>query len=189
MNEAIDVILHRRSVRAYKPEAIPEETLKIILQAGCAAPHGGPAGPWKFLVIRNDQLKRQLLDAEKRGIDRVQGGPPKDGYWNSFFAHAPVVIAVAFKPTSVGGFDEESEIRIGLSSAACAMENMLLAAAAMGLGACLAGPMPEAKDDFEAILGIEPPWEFIALIPIGKPAQPARREKVKPVGESVEFLD
>ena len=198
MNETIDVILHRRSVRSFQPEPLPRKTLNAILLAGCAAPHGGPAEPWRLVVIQKDETKRQLLVALKRGIDRACGGQPKDGYWCTFFVGAPVVVAVTFKPTSMRGPDERTELGIGVGSAACAIENMLIAAAALGLGACWVGPLPEAKAEFEELLGIKPPWEFLALVPIGRPdpqalARPAwnaqRREEARVFRELVQFVD
>jgi nitroreductase len=129
------VILHRRSVRSYKPEPIPEATPNMMLQAGCAAPHGGPEEPWRSLVIRSAETKEQLLDGLKWGIDRAYGGP-RDRCWWTFFAEASVVIAVLVKPTSMGEYPGRVEYGIGVASAACAIENMLLASAALGLGAC-----------------------------------------------------
>ena len=188
MNEAIDVMLHRRSVRSYMGEPIQEAALNTILQAGCAAPHGGPQEPWRLLVLRAKETKQRLLEALKRGIDHAYGGP-RDQYWCTFFVNAPVVVAVLVKPTSMGEYPDRVEYGIGVASAACAIQNMLLASAALGLGACWVGPLSEAKEEFESIPGVEPPWEFLALIPIGKPAEGSRRDEPKPIGEIVRFLD
>jgi nicotinate-nucleotide--dimethylbenzimidazole phosphoribosyltransferase len=189
MNETIDLILHRRSVRAYSPDPIPQDVLDAILLAGCAAPYGGPEEPWRALVIQRKETKEALLNAWKAGIDRAYGGPPETGYWNTQFGSAPVVIAMAFKPTSMGEYPERIELGIGVSSAACAIENMLLASHAQGLGACWFGPFSEAKGEFEEILGIERPWEFLALVALGYPAERARRDTPKLPGKMIEFLD
>ena len=189
MNEVLNVILQRRSVRSYKPDPIPSELLEAILRAGVAAPHGGPKEPWRFLVIQKDEFKEKLVEALKRGFDRACGGPPKDGYWCTFFANAPVVIAVAFKPTSMGGHPQRTEDGIGIASSACAIENMLLAATSLGLGGCWVGPLWEAKEDFEAVLGLEPPWEFLAFVSLGYTREKVRRDRTKVFGDMVQFVD
>ena len=189
MNPVIDAIMHRRSVRSYKPDAVSGEIRDAILRAGCAAPYGGAEEPWRFLVIEKADLKRKLLRALKLGVDRVCGGPPEDGYWCTFFAEAPLVIAVAFKPTSMGEYPPRTEDSIGIASAACAIENMLLAAASLGLGACWVGPLWEAKEDFESTLGLRRPWEFLAFVAVGYPGENPRRERTKEFGDIVQFLD
>jgi nitroreductase len=99
------------------------------------------------------------------------------------------VVAVAFKPTSMGEYPRRTEDCIGIASAACAIQNMLLAAAALGLGASWVGPLWEAKQDFETVLGLEPPWEFLAFVSIGYTAAMLRRGQVKALGNMVRFID
>jgi nitroreductase len=193
MNPVIETIYHRRSIRSYTADPVPAELRDEILRAGCSAPHGGPEEPWRFLVIEKADIKQQLLDAYKRAKDRQFGGPSKvtDQYWNAFFAKAPLVIAVAFKPTSMDEHPPRTEvtISIGIASAACAIENMLLAAKSLGLGACWVGPFPDAKEEFEAILSLKPPWELLALVPIGYTAEDLNRDHVKTFGNMVRFMD
>ena len=176
-------------MRSYKPDAVPEDVRDAILRAGCAAPYGGPEQPWRLLVIEEQALRQALLEALKRGIDRCYGGPPANGYWCTFFAEAPLVIAVAFKPTSMGDHPPRTEDSIGIASAACAIENMLLAASSLGLGACWVGPLWESKDDFEAVLGLQQPWEFLAFVPVGYTDKGLKRERAKGFGDMVHFVD
>jgi len=189
MNPVIDTIIYRHSVRSYKPEPISAQVMDAILRAGCAAPHGGPEEPWRFLVMQDVDIKYRLVEALKRGIDRSYDGPPKDGYWNAFLGDAPVVIAVAFKPTSMGEYPPRTEDCIGIASAACAIENMLIAAASLRLGACWVGPPWEAKEDLEEILGLQPPWEILAFVCLGYTDENIRRDQAKPLGGMVRFLD
>ena len=100
-----------------------------------------------------------------------------------------MVIAVAFKPTSMGEYPERVELGIGVASAACAIGNMLLASASLGLAASWFGPFPEAKEEFEAILGIKPPWEFLAFVAIGKSTEDIRRKRTKALGNMMQFID
>lgn len=190
MNQTLDTILHRRSVRRFTREEVSPQELQAILEAGCAAPYGGFEPPVRLVVVRSRSVRERLAKAEKEGVDREwKDKPEEERYWNLFFARAPVLVAVLFKPTSVGGFDARFEERIGLCSAACAIQNMLLAASSLGLGACIAGPMPEAKEAFEDILGAEPPWEFAALTALGRPAEPARKDQAPQKEQMIRFLD
>ncbi|OIO38591.1 MAG: hypothetical protein AUJ75_02615 [Candidatus Omnitrophica bacterium CG1_02_49_10] len=97
----------------------------------------------------------------------------------TFFSGAPVVIAVVAKPydsttarilkTYDGNVSYSSSA--GIQGVAAAIENMLLTAAALGLGACwMTGPLI-AKDGLEKVLGIKAPNELAALIPLGYPVK------------------
>ena len=89
----------------------------------------------------------------------------------------------------MGGHPERIELGIGVASAACSIQNMLLTSVAFGLGAGWVGPADESKQEFEDFFGIKKPWEFLALIPVGKPKGKVRRDNPKPVGENVIFFD
>ncbi len=81
-----EAISSRRSIRKFKPEAISEEKIKQVLEAGRLAPSAGNSQPWKFMVVRNSELKREL--------SRI--------CWNQkFIEEAPVVIV---------GFGDQSGI-------------------------------------------------------------------------------
>jgi len=190
MNQTLVTILQRRSVRRFTKEQVPQPDLDAILQAGCAAPYGGCEPPVRLIVVRNATVRERLAQAEKEGVDRQWSHKPdEEKYWNLFFAEAPALVATLFRPTSVGGFDASSEERIGLCSAACAVENMLLAATSLGLGACFVGPMPEAKTAFETTLGVAPPWEFIGFVAVGYSAELPREKKPADRRNMVQFLD
>jgi 5,6-dimethylbenzimidazole synthase len=190
MNDTVDLILHRRSLNSFGPDPVPDDALKTILQAACSAPYGGPDDPRKFFVVTRTETKEKLLsilkDCQSRLI-REHGWNCK--HWNTYFADAPVVIAVFFKPTAMGDHPERIELGIGVASAACSIENILLTSLALGLGAGWVGPADEAKPEFEKFFGVEAPWEFLALIPIGKPSGKTRRDIPKPVGDNVVYFD
>jgi len=190
MNDIVDLILHRRSLHSFRPDPIPDESLTAILQAACSAPYGGPDEPRKFFVVTKKETKQKLLAIMKDGQRRAMREQGWSGnHWNTYFADAPVVIAVFFKPTSMGGRPERIELGIGAASAACSIQNILLTSLALGLGAGWVGPADESKTEFEEFFGVQAPWEFFALIPVGKPAEKTRREAPKPVGDNVIYFD
>lgn len=190
MNKTVDLLLRRRSFHAFHPDPIPNKAITAILQAACAAPYGGPDEPRKFFVVTKKATKQKLLKIMKEGQDReIRKHGWKKENWNTYFVHAPVVIVVFFKPTSMGGYPKRIELGIGVASAACSIQNILLASLAFGLGAGWVGPANESKKEFEKFFGVKSPWEFLALIPVGKPAEKIYRDKRKPVGKNVIFFD
>ncbi len=141
-------------------------------------------------MVTEEETKQKLLEILKEGQDRANREHGwEGGNWNTYFAEAPVVIAVFFKPTSMGDYPERIELGIGVASAACSIQNILLTSLALGLGAGWVGPADESKNEFEEFFGVEKPWEFLALIPVGKPREAVRRESPKPIGGNVEYLD
>ena len=115
-NEVLNVIKARRSVRAYKPDPVPEEYLDAILEAGTYAPTGrGKQSPVIIAVTTKkyrDEISR--LNAKVLGVET-------DPYYG-----APVIILV-LADNSVNTFVED---------ASCVLENMMIASASLGLGSC-----------------------------------------------------
>jgi nitroreductase len=158
--DVFEAIMNRRSVRRYKPDAVPRELTEKMLDAACWAPSGGNIQCWKFIVIED----RKILDL----IRKVSPG---------YLGETPLAILVCS--------DKEKEYRVGgalgrdyMSVADCAMavENMLLAAYALGLGTCVVKSFsPAAVREFlEIPEGIEPELLVIVGYPTRAPAPPAR---------------
>ncbi|TKJ31047.1 MAG: nitroreductase family protein [Chloroflexi bacterium B3_Chlor] len=150
------VLEGRRSVRSFNGERdVPSEIVTRLLQAAIRAPSAGNCQPWYFFVVRNQSAKRALAQAALN-------------QW--FLSEAPVVIVVCAEP-------ERSAIRYGdrgrrlysLQDTAAAIENLLLAAVASGLGACWVG----AFDEEEASLALDLPSHLrpVAIVPVGYPAR------------------
>jgi len=158
--DVFEAIKGRRSVRRYKPDAVPKELVEEILDAARWAPSGGNIQPWKFIVINN----KKILEL----IRKVSPG---------YLGEAPLAILVCS--------DKEKAYRIGgtlgrdyLSVADCSMavENMLLAAYALGLGTCVVKSFSRiaVKEMLEIPDGIEPELLVIAGYPALTPTPPAR---------------
>lgn len=126
MSEAMKVLMERRSVRSYKADQVPEETVKEILNAGLYAASGMGQQPTKMVVVRDEQLVKKLskMNAEIMGTD----GDP--------FYGAPMVIVVfadTARPTCV----EDGSLVMG---------NLMNAAYALGVDSCW---IHRAKEMFE----------------------------------------
>lgn len=124
--ETIKTISLRKSVRAYKPEPIPEEALKIIIQAGFKAPAAsGRYDSLHITVVQNPEALKQIADAAAEVVYRaIQIRKNMD-------FGAPTLILVSSTPAMMPGIE--------YANAACVLENMVLAAADQGVDSILWG--------------------------------------------------
>lgn len=150
----LDLILSRRSIRKYKPKDIPEDILKLILEAGRQAPSAANRHPIRFVVVKEFDKKKKLSTA----------------LFNRFVKNSPVII--------VGCADEKSTLtgKWAVVDTAIAMENMVIAAWSLGIGSCWIGAFNEG--DVKKVLNIPDKWKVVALVTLGYPAeQPKPRTK------------
>lgn len=110
--DVMEAITGRRSVRKYTQEFISDEQLTQILEAGRWAPSRGNSQPWKFIVMKDDQVRKDLAAVIPTG---------------KFLSDAPAAVAVVVDPESSKHPEQEG---------AAATQNMLLAAHGLGLGTC-----------------------------------------------------
>lgn len=196
----LDVIHARRSVRRFTDEPVPDEVIRTLVDAARMAPSGGNRQMWRFRAIRDRQLLSAMGEAVERRVKEIRArvSSPRaleqyDGYTAHFthFAKAPAVIAVLAKPYDsiytriLERYLKPEErppqhlVDVAAMSVAAAIENMLLAACALGYGGCfMTGPLI-AQGELEALLHVEEPWHLVALVPVGKPAGEAPpRERI-----------
>ncbi|NLP36083.1 MAG: nitroreductase family protein [Firmicutes bacterium] len=132
MNETLNVIKSRRSIRKFTEKQLQEEDLQAILEAALFAPSAGNAQPWHFTVVQNKALIDELAQTAKDAI--VAGGrsPYQEMAQREdfhVFYHAPTIIIISGNPKA--GFIH--------ADCAAAAQNILLAAEALGLGSCWIG--------------------------------------------------
>ena len=132
MNEVLQTIARRRSLRRFKPEPVPEETLKAILEAGLRAPTGHNDQSW-FLSVVLDQALLQEINEGGKAVMRTIPVPwiaelGKNEKFRMFYG-APAVVFVAARKDAVSPF----------ADACAAIQNMLLAAESLGVGSCWIG--------------------------------------------------
>jgi nitroreductase len=166
--DVFEAIYGRRSVRAYRKNDVSEEQLNKILDAARHAPSAGNIQPWEFVVVRDSNRKMALARAAL----------------NQFFiAEAPVVVVVcANQARSSRGYGSRGASLYCLQDTAAAIQNMLLAVHALGLGACWVGAFNESKaaEVLNTPEGVRP----IAIIPIGHPGEkphPTSRRSLKEI--------
>lgn len=170
--DVIECIKERRSIRRLTGE-VNDATIGRLLEAATLAPSAGNRQPWFFYVVKNREVKEQLVQA---------------AYGQGFLLEAPVVIVVCADP-------EESAARYGdrgrdlycLQDTAAAIENLLLAATAYGLGATWVGAFSEER----VVMALDMPEGYrpVALIPVGIPAEEPKPRPRKNLDDLVEVIE
>jgi len=200
--DLFDAIQGRKSIRRFKQTPVPDEIINKILDAGRLAPSANNTQPWKFIVIKDREVLKNMAAATREMIDRMipfaesekqaqRLAAYKSTYY-TFFEHAPIVIAVCMEGYDAGtdqllgrmGYSAEDIKRLrplpGLQSVSAAIEHMLLAIHALGYGSCwMTGPLV-AQESFGKMLGYGKETSIAALLPVGLPDEdpPARSRKL-----------
>ena len=183
--DVFTAIKERRSCRRFLPEAVDAKLIEQILEAGNWAPSPANQQPWEFIVIRSSDVKDKIIrEAEplKRKLCERSGWKWLDSYRIDFVKEAPVVIAVIGDPKRSGAdmFLEEGTGRGYLEACSAVVQNMMLAAHALGLGSLWFTLFEE--EWLGKILGLDPGKDPVALVCIGKAAggpAPAKRKDFK----------
>lgn len=151
--DLLETIKTRRSIRKYTEETVDNTDIDAILEAGRWAPSGLNNQPWRFAVIRKKETKQELSMATK---------------YASVILGADTLIAV-FLDRSVMYDRTKDAQAIG----AC-IQNMLLEAHSLGLGACWLGQILANREMVEKALGTPEDFELMAVIAIGRSAVSAQ---------------
>jgi nitroreductase len=178
--DLFEIIRTTRSMRRLKPDPVPNELIHKILEAGVCAPSGGNMQRWAFLVVRDPAVKKTVAAYYKRAWDeqvgpRYRAGEPAPGtsrerflrmlaaadYLAAHLHEAPVWII----PCLAGS----TPSRTAGSSIYPAVQNMLLAARALGLGATLTTLYLAFEKEVETALGLPPNVHSYAILPVGYP--------------------
>jgi nitroreductase len=161
----IDAISSRRSIRRYADKGIPESVLNGILEAGRQAPSAANRQPVHFIVLTDLEIKKEL----------------SKGIFNRFIKDSPITIV---------GCAKTNDILTGkwaVIDAAIALQNMVIAAWAMGVGSCWIGDFNENR--IKRLLNIPQSWKVIALVTFGYPAERPKQRRKKSMEKFVSFND
>lgn len=179
MNDTIQTILNRRSVRNYLPQQIKDEELDLILKARLYAPSGHNMQSWHFTVIQDKKIIDNLNHAAKKEMSKADNEYLKEKASDEsyhLFYHSPTIIVIS---------GEKSAIVPHLDCAA-ATENMLIAAESLNIGTCWIGLVAylfksEKVNEYIELLSIPDGYEPYYAITVGYKAeentQPAPRRE------------
>ena len=178
-NPVIENIMARRSVRAYKEQAVPRELMEQVVECGINAPNAMNAQQWEVRVVESKAWIDKATEAYKQS---VKGTPAEkmvaEPSFKNMFRNAPAVIFIGHKPSKYTAVD------CGLMA-----ENMMLAAQSLGLGTvCMASPVmfltQAAGAEFLSSLSFSEGYEPLICIGIGyadeaPAAKPRNKEVIK----------
>jgi len=181
MSNLFEVLKQRRSVRKFLSKPVSKELVLTVLEAAGWAPSAHNSQPWRFIVIDNPTIRRELAEKMANAwiIDMTKDGctvdEPKRIERKERFITAPVLILACTTLKDLIQFGDEERQRIerdlAVESLGAGLENLLLAAHASGLGACWYCAPAFCKEIVREVLKIPDEVEPAALIVIGYPAE------------------
>lgn len=187
-----EAIYTQRAIRYFKPDPVPDHVVRVLIESATKAPSGTNRQPWKFVVIRDAQMKRRIGDYYRRSWDAAYGSrsgspAPIDPRIKSSAAHlaktmhqVPLLVLACIEHGA-------SSPTIGTGASIYpAVQNLLLAARGLGLGSVITTLHKRYEREIKDLLRIPETAETAALLPVGYPAEgvsygPSRRKPVEDV--------
>lgn len=183
-----ETMFTQRAIRRFRPEPIPDVDLQDILEAAIRAPNGGNRQPWRFLVLKNPELRAKLAElyheawwAKRRdeGINGPDDIPPGKNSQRSAMrladeiGQAPVIVLLC--ATAKGPAAAASIIP--------AAQNLLLAARVFGVGGTITTLHPQVDERVHQLLGIPDTAQVVYCLPLGYPRGAFGSVQRKPLSE------
>ena len=194
----VDLVVHigrRRSVRRYRPSRISRDVVKRLLTAASGAPSAHNKQPWRFVVLDRFASRHKLAQAMGRKLRQVRtadGDAPElieadiDRSYQRI-TQAPIAIVLCVDMRDMHRYPDQSrtdaEYLMAVQSTAMAAQNLLLAAHAEGLGACIMCAPLFCPEVVIESLQISPQWRAQMLITIGESAAPGKDRPRLPLDE------
>ncbi len=184
--DVFEAIKNRRSVRRFTTDPVDDKKIEAILEAGRWAPSWANSQCWRFVVVRDRNIKKKLA-ATMMSIklpDREIPNPALAG-----FDQAPVIVVVCAETGKAGGKHGSPGEYVTdkgdwfMFDAALAVQNMVLAAHALGLGTVIIGAFEAPV--VEKILSMPTGVRAVAMFPVGVPAQPGKAPPRKELSDIV----
>ena len=168
----LEAIYERRSVRRFTDEPVPEEVIRQTIEAGTWAPSAGNMQAWEFIIVKDREARRKVVDTTDAGTT-ARGGV----HTQEWMMTAPVIIVVCYdvKRMTARYGQRGRELLTKLDCMGC-VQNMLLAATHFGLGSCcVVGFTPRALKQTLSIPKELTPFLLVALgYPVHYPKSPHR---------------
>ena len=188
----LEVIAARRSIRKFKPDPIPEESLRAILTAGIQAPSGKNKQPWKFIVVREDK-RAEMMQVMRKGMATMKaaGNDLGSSEWTArVMEQAPVTVFIinpyGKAPWLAHSADDLFDELVDVQSVGAAIQNMLLAALDLGLGSLWICDVFYAYEDLIIWLGEK--GQMVAAVSLGNPDESPGARPRKPFDETVRWM-
>lgn len=199
-----------RAVRRLRPDPIPDDVLHRVLTAATWAPSGGNRQAWRMLVVRDPALKAELQKRHAPAWHAYAGGSRGDvsalpesarqraertlracDYLAEHLHEAPVIVVMCFDPRGLAITDKalDRPSVVGGGSVYPAVQNLLLACRAEGLGCVLTTLLCAHEEELRPLFGLPEPWGFAAFVPIGYPVGKGHGPLSRRPVEEMTYLD
>lgn len=197
----LDFIGGRRSIRRYTDAPVADETLERIVEAAASAPSAHNRQPWRFAVLKSAAARARLAEAmgaRLRQDRRRDGDAAADVEADvarsvARITGAPAAILVCMAMEDMDGYPDPAragaEYLMAVQSTAMAMQNVQLAAHALGLGAGIMCAPLFCRDTARAALGLPAGWEPQALITLGVPANAGKPFRRRPLNDILRMVE
>ena len=188
IDEFLKLVKRRRSIRKFKSDPIPDEYVEKMIDAARFAQSGGNAQPWEFIVVKDDNAKKKIVDIYEQQIiqtwqiertreKELRQPAYKEGPHKSSFGNAPVFIIIGGDPRAVQAsvlsthfiHNEGGPMAHFLKNIANATQILMLAATALDLGAQWVSINSVMEVRLRALLGIPDELALHTLVPVGYP--------------------
>jgi len=200
--DLLDGIMTTRAMRRYTDEPISDDDLWTILRAAQQGPSGGNIQPWQFVVVTDAGVRAQLGDVYRSCYARYEAAmlaaaPPRrpedEPSWQRTIAasrhlaehlgDAPAIVCAAMPDISMDVVDADGVMDVGTPYASVypALQNLMLAARALGLGSALTTVFRIRHDEVRDVLGVPDRYQIVAMIPLGHPVGTFGRARRRPV--------
>jgi nitroreductase len=206
--DLLDAMRTTRAVRRLRTDPVPDDVLHRVLEAATWAPSGGNRQPWRIVVVRDDTtkaafaklyagpwnayaepLRAALASLPEHARDRPQRNLAAAQYLADHLHEAPVILVFCFDPSALAITDTKlgRPSVVGGASIYPAVQNLLLACRAEGLGCVLTTILCQAEAQVRPLIGLPESWGTAAFVPIGYPVGRGHGEPVtrQPLSEMV----
>jgi nitroreductase len=208
--EAIEAIMTTRAIRRFGDEPVTDEEIWTCLRAAVQAPSGGNLQPWRFLVVRDPPQKERIAEVYRRCYERYEpallaslppfpDAPSRERFERMLrssrqlaesLARVPALVLVLAARVDLTLHDAEGPLDIGSVHASVypAVQNLMIAARALGIGTTLTTVFRIEHDELRRVCEIPDRFEVAALVPMGRPRGRFGVAPRKPV-EAVTYWD
>ena len=200
-----------KAVRKLRPDPIPNDVMHRVLEAATWAPTGGNRQPWRIVLVKDRAKKQRLGELYTRSwkayVGHYHAAIPADAapevrertirtlkagdYMAEHFGDTPAIAIFCFNPKTMAITDSKQNRPsvVGGGSVYTAVENLLLACRAEGLGCVLTTLLCESEPEVRELLSIPDPWYTAAALPIGYPVGRGHGPLIRAPVENRVYLD
>jgi nitroreductase len=187
MTDFFDVVLSQRAYRSFTDQPVPDEVVERVLTAATHAPSAENTQPWAFIVIRDPELRARIGELTQRAweggglefsANRLTPAMLADVHKDALggVSAAPVLVVVC-------GDTSHCVPAVLEASVWPAVQNLLLAATASGLGSALTTLATRFGEELRDVLALPPHVQAMAVVPLGYPAKRLGPPKRLPLSE------